>query len=311
MKKFILALAALFTAASMISAQDMAEATELYNNGATALTTKNYTGALEYFQKALEMGTAIGADADELVANCKNVIPGVSLQIAKDMIKEGKFDEAAAQLEAASKIAEEYENAEVAEDAKSLVPDLWMRKGAAALKIKDFAAAADGFAKSYAADTTNGKTALKLGQVLGAQGKIPEALDAFQHAINNGEEEAAKEQISTIYVKEANTAFKANKLADAVKAAETANSYADNATAYLIAGQASQKLSKNADAISYFEKYLEMKPDASNAGAITFTVAALYQGANNKAKALEYYKKVENDAKFGAQAKQMITALNK
>ena len=62
-------------------------------------------------------------------------------------------------------------------------------------------------------------------------------------------------------------------------------------------------------AIKNFEKYLELKPTASNANGIAFTVAALYQQAGNKAKALEFYKKVENDAKFGAQAKQQIAAL--
>ncbi|MBQ3977505.1 MAG: hypothetical protein II632_01495 [Bacteroidales bacterium] len=96
-----------------------------------------------------------------------------------------------------------------------------------------------------------------------------------------------------------------------MKAAGKANDFAENATAYLIAGQASQKLSKNSDAIKNFEKYLELKPTASNAGAITYTVAALYQGAKNNAKALEFYKKIQNDAKFGAQAKQMIAALSK
>ena len=79
MKKIILAIAAAFMAAGMASAQDMAQATELYNNGATAISMKNWTEALDYFQKALEMGKTIGADADELVANCKNAIPGVSL----------------------------------------------------------------------------------------------------------------------------------------------------------------------------------------------------------------------------------------
>ena len=64
MKKFILAIAAAFMAASMVSAQDMAQATELYNNGATAISMKNWTEALDYFQKALEMGKTIGADAD-------------------------------------------------------------------------------------------------------------------------------------------------------------------------------------------------------------------------------------------------------
>ena len=311
MKKIILAIAAMVMTAGMISAQDMSQATELYNNGATAISMKNWTEALDYFQKALEMGEAIGEEAEELVTNCKNAIPGVSLQIAKDLIKEAKYDEAAEKLDAAAKIAEEYGNEDVAAEVKDLFPKMWMQKGTDALKLKDFATAADGFAKAYAIDTTAGNTAIYLGQALGQLGKTQEAVDAYQHAAWNGEEETAMNQISNLYVKEANTAFKAQKWADAIKAAGKANSYADNATAYLIAGQASQKLSKNADAIKNFEKYLELKPTASNAGAITYTVAALYQGAKNNAKALEYYKKIQNDAKFGAQAKQMIAALSK
>lgn len=311
MKKIIIAIAAMVMTAGFVSAQDMAQATELYNNGATAISMENWTEALDCFQKALEMGNTIGEEAQELVANCKKAIPGVSLQIAKDLIKAEKYDEAAAKLDAAAKIAQEYENAEVAEEAKELVPKMWLQKGADALKLKDFASAADGFAKSYAIDTTTGKTALYLGQALGQLGKTEEAVEAFQHAAWNGEQEAALGQISNLYVKEANTAFKAQKWADAVKAAGKANDFAENATAYLIAGQASQKLSKNADAIKNFEKYLELKPTASNAGAITYTVAALYQGAKNNAKALEFYKKIQNDAKFGAQAKQMIAALSK
>ena len=296
-------------AAGIASAQDMAQATELYNNGATAITLKNWTEALDYFQKALAMGTEIGEEANELVTNCKNAIPGVSLQIAKDLIRDAKYDEAAPKLEAAAKIAEEYGNEEVATEAKELVPQMWLQKGVDALKLKDFGEAADGFSKSYAIDTTAGKTALYLGQALSQLGKTNEAVEAFQHAAWNGESEAALGQISNIYVKEANVALKAQKYADAVKAADKANSYAENANAYLIAGQSSQKLNKNADAIKNFEKYLELKPTASNANGIAFTVAALYQQSGNKGKALEYYKKVENDAKFGAQAKQQITAL--
>ena len=311
MKKIIIAIAEMVMTAGFVSAQDMAQATELYNNGATAISMENWTEALDCFQKALEMGNTIGEEAQELVANCKKAIPGVSLQIAKDLIKAEKYDEAAAKLDAAAKIAQEYENAEVAEEAKELVPKMWLQKGADALKLKDFASAADGFAKSYAIDTTAGKTALYLGQALGQLGKTEEAVEAFQHAAWNGEQETALGQISNLYVKEANTAFKAQKWADAVKAAGKANDFAENATAYLIAGQASQKLSKNSDAIKNFEKYLEFKPTASNAGAITYTVAALYQGAKNNAKALEFYKKIQNDAKFGAQAKQMIAALSK
>ena len=243
MKKFILDIAAMVLAAGIASAQDMAQATELYNNGATAISMENWTEALDYFQKALTMGQTIGEEAEELVANCKKAIPGVALQIAKDLIKDAKYDEAVPKLEEAAKIAEEFENVEVAEEAKAMVPETWKRKGADALKLKDFATAAEAFAKSYAIDTTAGKTALTLGQVLGQLGKTDEAIEAFQHAAWNGEEATALKQMSGLYVKEANTAFKAQKYADAVKACDKANSYAEDANACLIAGQASEMLS--------------------------------------------------------------------
>jgi len=309
MKKFILALAGAILSAGMLSAQDMSQATELYNNGATALTTENYTEALDYFQQALAMGNELGDEAAELVENCKGAIPKVALQIAKELIKADKYEEAAAQIEAASKFAEEFENEEVLADAAELVPQMWMMKGKKAIDAKDLATAADAFAKSYAADTTNGGTALILGQVLGNLGKTDEAMDVLQHATWNGKEAEAKKQMGKIFVTEANKALKAGKYADAVAAAAKANAIEDNANAYLIAGQASQKLNKNNDAIANFAKYLEVNPNAKNAPAITFTVGALYQQAKNNAKAIEYYKKVANDPKFGAQAKQMITAL--
>ncbi len=311
MKKIALVIASLVMAAGIASAQTMAEATELYNNGATAISLEKWTEALDCFQKALAMGTEIGEEANDLVANCKTAIPGVALEIAKDLIKENKFDEAFAKVEEVAKISEEYGNEEVAAKANSLKPDILIRKGNFAEEgaDKDYATAVDCYSKAYAMDTTASKTALRLGAALKKLGKDDEAIKAFQHAAWNGDEEIANKQISTIYLQNAQVALKGQKYADAIKAAEKANDIAENANAYLIAGQASQKLKKNSDAIKNFEKYLELKPTASNANGIAFTVAALYQQSGNKAKALEFYKKVENDAKFGAQAKQQIAAL--
>ncbi len=157
MKKVILAIAAMVLTAGMISAQDMAQATELYNNGANAISEKNWTAALDYFQKALEMGQTIGEEANEIVTNCKNAIPSVCLQIAQDLIESDKLDEAEAKLADVVKVATEYGNEEVAEKAKSLVPAMWLQKGAEALKVKDFATAAPALAKSLAADPANGQ----------------------------------------------------------------------------------------------------------------------------------------------------------
>ena len=82
-----------------------------------------------------------------------------------------------------------------------------------------------------------------------------------------------------------------------------------NAAAYQLAASASQKLNKTADAIKYYEKFLEADPKNKNFGAIAYTVGALYQGQNNKTKALEFYKKAVTAGY--ADAQKMVDALNK
>ena len=309
MKKILLTLAAVVLSFGMLSAQDMSQATETAKMANESLVAGNKALALSGFQEALAQAAACGADGEELVATCKGVIPGIMLSIAKDLIKEAKFDEAVTQLNDVVAKAKEYGADEIAEEATTLVPQTLMAKGGELLKEKNFAAAAEAYKSALELDPDNGNLALRLGQALSGAGQVEEAVAAFETAAKNGQEELAGKQISNIYLKKAAAALKAAKFADAVAAAEKAGEYAENAQAYLIAGQASQKLNKNADAIKNFEKYLAAAPTAKNANAIAFTVAALYQKAGNKAKAKEFYQKVVGDPQLGAQAKQQLDAL--
>ena len=113
MKKIILTLAAVILSAGLISAQDMAQATETAQNANEALVAKDYAKALEGFKQALTLAQACGEEGEELVGTCKSVIPSIVLTIAKNVIKESKYDEGVAQLEEAIKVAEEYGNDEV------------------------------------------------------------------------------------------------------------------------------------------------------------------------------------------------------
>ena len=103
--------------------------------------------------------------------------------------------------------------------------------------------------------------------------------------------------------------MKAKKYADAVTAALEAAKYNETVQAYQIAASASQVLGKTSDAISYYEKCLEIDPDAKNATQIAFTIGALYQQSKNNAKAVEFYQKAVSDPALGAQAQQLINAL--
>ena len=309
MKKILVTLAAVVLSAGMLSAQDLSQATETAKMANESLVAGNKALALTGFQEALAQAAACGAEGEELVATCKGVIPNIMLSIAKDLIKEGKYDEALGKLEEVGAKAKEYAAEEVAEEATTLIPQTLMAKGGDLLKEKNFAAAAEAYQKALELDPENGNVALRLGQALSGAGKVEEAVAAFETAAKNGQEEMAGKQISNIYLKQAAAALKGGKYADAVAAAEKATEFGENAQAFLVAGQASQKLNKNADAIKNFEKYLEAAPTAKNANQIAFTVAALYQKAGNKAKAVEFYKKVVSDPQLGASAKQQLDAL--
>lgn len=315
MKKIILAMAAFAFSMGIMSAQDLATATATYNSGAEALTMGNKTSALEYFQKALTMAQSLGDEGAEVVANCKTAIPSTILSIGKELYNNKDFVNAKAKFEEAAAVAKEYGNEEVGTEVASLLPTVAKRialeKVNEAMKNKDVAGVLAGYEEAVAIDTTDANTALKYGQFLGNAGKFDEAVKYLELAARHGQAVNAKSVLSTTFLKNAAAQLKGGKYADAVALAEKANSYKENAQAFLIAGQASQKANKNSDAISYFEKYLEAAPTAKNAGAIAFTVGALYQQAGNKAKAVEFYKKVESDPQFGAQAKNLITSLSK
>ena len=315
MKKLILVLATALLSAGIMSAQDLAQATEMYNNGANALTTGDKKSALEYFQKAYEMGKAIGDEAEELVKNCKQAIPTVMLSMAKELSNNKEYDNALERLQAAITVAKDFAVSEVEEEATSLLPQIELMKDMDAandaFNAKDLAGAAALYNKVLEADPSNGPASIRLVQCLANAGKIDEAKAALATAEANGQGENAKKVIGGALLKVAASDLKEKKFAEALANAVQVNDYMENAQAFLVAGQASQQLKKNADAIKYFEQYLEAAPNAKNANAITFTLGALYQGANNKTKALENYKKVVNDPKLGVQAKQMIDALSK
>ena len=308
MKKLIATLATLAVALGSAFAQDLAAVTELYNAGAESISI-NKESALKSFEEALKQAEALGEEGQEVVANCKNIIPNLKLSIAKDLVKASQFDEAIEALKDVEKVAKEYGAEEVEVEAESLIPQIKMSKANGLYKAKDYDAAAAAFQEILDADPTNGNAAFYKGAALVGAGKNAEAIAAFEIAAANGQEANANKQIGNIYLKDAANALKAKKYADAVAAAAKVNDYTENAQAWQIAGQASQAAGKNNDAIKYFEKYLDAAPDASNAGAIAYTVGALYQGAKNNAKAKEFYNKALSDPKYGAEAKKMLDAL--
>ena len=82
MKRIFAVIAALGLAATVALAQDYNAAVDAFNAGAQALES-NKTEALASFRSALEQAQALeGDEAADLVAKCKEAIPGVLMSIA-------------------------------------------------------------------------------------------------------------------------------------------------------------------------------------------------------------------------------------
>ncbi len=193
--------------------------------------------------------------------------------------------------------------------AEDLIPQVLMQKANSLLNLKKFADAAKAYQDILDINPSNGVAALRLGAALNSLGDTDGAVEAFKVAMINGQENQAKRQISIILLKAAAASLKAKDYATAVEDALKVNEFGENAKAYQIAAQASQMQKKNSDAINYFEKYLELAPNAKNATQIAFTLGALYQKAGNMVKAVEFYQKAVTDPKFGAEAQKQINAL--
>ena len=311
MKRLFVAIAALALAAGIASAQDYNAAVEAFNMGAQTLES-NKVEALSQFKNALAQFEACEeAEAAEMVAKCKEIIPQTILSIAKEQINEAQYDEAVETLKEAASVAEGYGIENIAAEAKDLIPNAWSRKGAALLKAKDFAGAAAALKEVVALTPEDGQSQLLYGQALMQAGDNDAAIAALEAAAANGKAEQANKLLSNAYLKNGQALLKANKAAEAIEALEKANTFVENANAYKLIASANTKLGKSKAAIEAYKKYLEVDPNAKDAADVMFTIAATAQKAGDKATAIEYYKKLSGNAKYAAQATQQLGALQK
>lgn len=313
MKRIFLLVAAVVMAAGVASAQDINEATTNYNSGATELQMGNNASALSYFQTALEMGEAVGEGAEELVANCKRAISSTTLAMAKELYNSKDFAAAAEAFNKAKEVAEGYGETEIAEEAAELTVQAtklqYNTEGTAALRAKNYPVAIESFKKVLEIEPDNGNAALQLGQAYMRANDLDASAEALEVAKANGQDANADKLLSQVYLKKAQASSKAGNNQEAIEFCVKSNEYVESANAYKLAASASQKLNKNADVIKFYEKYLELSPNAKDAGGVAYTIAVIYQQDGNKAKAKEYYEKCANDPQFGAAAQEQLKTL--
>lgn len=316
MKKIFAATVILLCTAALASAQDMAAVVEKYNNAVNLHTMGQKAEALTEFQAVMDMASALGDEGAEVVANCKNVIPSLYLSVAKGFANNQDIASAIGYLEKAVSTGKEYGDTATVDEASALITDLkgaqLMSKANALITGKDYAGAVEAYKEVLAIDPSNATASLRLGMAYNGLGDFDNAIAAFEQSIANtpeNQQATAKKQVSNIYLKKANNAYKAKDMANALDAAQKSIGYLDNPNAQKISGHAALALKQYKVAAEAYEAYLAMKPKASDKVQITYQVATAYQNLGDAGKACSYFKEIAEDPKWGEAARYQITAL--
>ena len=308
MKKIVIALAALALTAGIGSAQDLNAALEVYNN-ALAQSEDDKAAALDGLKNALKLGEALGEEGNDLVANCKSAIPALMLSLAKAQINEANYDKALEMLSETEAVANEYENGDVLIEIPDLFVNVYNRRGSKYFNEKNFAPALEDLAKVVEADSTDGKTHLKIAMAQQALGDVDAAVESYKKAAANGNEAAANKRLGSIFIAKGQAFQKAGKNVEAIEAYETAMGYVENAGVYKVIGNLHTKLGKSAAANEAYKKYLELKPNAPDADGVKYTIAVNAQKLGDKATAKAFYSQLLSNAEYAAEAKKQLGVL--
>jgi tetratricopeptide (TPR) repeat protein len=300
--KILAVMAVALTFSLSASAQDMAQATEMYNAAIEAYGNGDATAALDGFQKALAAAEALGEEGAALATDCKNVIPKVYVKLGKDAFNAKDFTKAVEFLTTAEKLATEAAQEETVADVKEVMPQVYLGAGNALLNEKKFAEAAAEYQKAIDINGENGVAWLRLGMCKSNSADTEGALAAFAKASEFGQKAAADKQIGTIYLKAAVAAYKAKNHAATLENVLKSNEYGVK-TANLYGGMAAFNLKKYDQAISLLE--------GEGSTNSNYYLARAYEAKGNNAKACEYYKLITSDKNFGAYATSKVGTLCK
>lgn len=275
MKKFVYSVCALFAAATISFAQDVNEATDLFNAAVEYLNLGDKASALENFQKAYNISKECGEAGQALVDQCESTIPQLALMLAKDYVKAGDYATAVAKAKEASAIAASMNADSVVAEADALVPNIYMQQGNVLIKAKDYEGAIVAYTNTLALNPTNGKAYINMAAAYDKLGQTDKAEETYLLAAANGQEKAANRALGNIYLKKALAANKAKQFSQAIDLAKKSNSFNESSKAYYIIGLAAQNSNKLDEAIAAFEKYLELEPSAANSQDVRTVVEGL------------------------------------
>lgn len=311
---FLTAVAAAFV--TNAGAQTMSEASAKYAEAGKAMTEKRYDEAAKGFEETIKMAEALGEEGIKLREESEKYLVTTYLNKGRTSASAKNYDEAVAALAKAQELANKYNNMQAATSAGQVLSQVYLIQGGEAYNSKDYATAAEVFAKGYAAAPNNTKLALYLAESYDKLGDFDKAVDIYKgimaltHSRYAADVKEAKESLATALLVRATEAAGKGNYDEVVKYSDQVLEFDPaNQTALLLPLQVATNAKKYNEVVKRgVAAEAALTDDVQKANA-NFYLGMAYQNLQNNAKALEHYKKV-TAGDNAALAKQAIADIN-
>ena len=174
MRKLVVSVLAL-TATVTLSAQDLSA---IFNEGASAYQSKDFAGAAAKFEEII----SLDADGtDDVTAKAKQYLPNCYRFLGQSAAGKQQFDEAAGYLTKAAELSEQFGDPSGVTKANTVLAKVYQVQGGTAYNAKDYAKAAEVFAKGYALNPRNTDMALNLAMSYCESGDYVKGMEVYEN----------------------------------------------------------------------------------------------------------------------------------
>ncbi len=313
--KLMLSLTAAMVLSAAVSAQTLDEVNNKFNEGGAALQAKEYDKAATLFMQVIQEGATLGPESANTVKQAQTYAIQAYLIQGRAAAAAGNLDAAVEPLAKAQDLAQLYGNQQLLTNARQTLGQIYAAMGAEAYNTENYAKAIEIFAQGYATDPRNTDMALNLASSYAKTGDLEKAIEVFDSIIAletthsryvEPAQKARSEKVTVVLVPAAAAAGEGN-LEEVVRLTDL---IPEDPTGAMLRLQVANNKKDYRSVIQYGEAAAALQTDEEMRSNAYFLLGAAYQNQDNKAKAIESFRKVTAGPN-AAQARTLITELNK
>lgn len=272
-----------------INAQERNDVIKVYNEGAKSMQT-DLPAAIQAFESVITISEQVGESADDLKQKAMQVLPGLYLKSANNVVKENK---SVAEIVQAAKVAvaatDKYGTATHKETAKRLMVQAYNIMGTNYFTEKEYENALLAFDSLLIVDPDYSNAIYNKALVYRSQNNseaFEEAIDLYLSKLAPGTDDEKSKQASAMaleYFRAAGSqANQAENLDEALLLLNKAAKYGDDKDLFYFFADVYNKQSKFDSGVEYAQKGLEMETDDAEAKAKFYFQLGLAQAGKGQ-----------------------------